>query len=43
MFSHVLFEVPPPHFLQIDTIQRVQMASKATALKLLALSNRGII
>lgn len=45
MFSHVLFDIPPPLFFfkQIDTVYKVQMASKTTALKLLALSNRGII
>lgn len=52
MFSCILFEVfffvfvsvfLFFIFLQIVTVQRVQMASKTTALKLLALSNRGII
>lgn len=43
MSSHVLFEIFVFAFLQIDTVQRVQMASKTTALKLLAVSNRGII
>lgn len=49
MFSCILFEV---FFVFVSvvffffyklSVQRVQMASKTTALKLLALSNRGII